>query len=539
MPNTDGIGLDRWRGDPSFMLSVAKGILVLHAVVNSTPACTISDLAKRVELPRAVVKRCVHTLQLLDYIVIADGKVLAGPRMTALAGTFFSNYPHFSDCEHILNKIRNNTGESTTLWLFDNLDALFVAGVSGKLPFCIPVWRGYRRAPPLYSNSVGRICLASLPQEQLDAYFDNTDLVPITEYTVTSKDALLEILGDVHRNGFTVGDREDDIALRSVAVPIHEQSGRTIGALALGTHPNILDLETLKAIGLPELTSASEALRGLLRPAVESGATDVVQFPPSFSQDVDQWLGDGSFMLSLARGLLVLEAAVPGTASSVSDIAALTGLSRATVRRCIYTCDQLGILRVGGGRISAGPRLAAISLAYLAAAPQLELATPILQRFRNEVGHYTSIWTYRGARPVRLARIDGPVNLVRESMWQTTPPLHSTSVGRLFLSTFSPEKFDEYLAGAEFRALTDLTITDADELRNVIAQTREQGFVIVDQELELGLVALTVPLYNFRRQVVGGLQIGVHNTMTGAKELEQRILPIAREMADSISGLLP
>lgn len=535
--------LNHWTGDPDFMLSLARGLLVLHAVARAGRQVSIAEVAARTGLSRPTARRCVHTLSALGYVRADDAGGVAGPLLASLTTAHVSSSPLISGCGPVLDRLRDQIDETASLWAFDGDEAIYVARADGGLHFRLNLQVGVRRRP-LYCTSIGRVLLAFRPQPEIDDYLVRTELAALTPRTVTSPERLREILAEIRRQGYAIGDQEAEMGLRSVTVPVRDGRGEVVAALNVGTHAAVVGLRELRSRILPRLLEAAAALSALLSVAPSERAPAAPRPSPSKrisdAARLDYWAGDPSFMVSLARGLLVLHAvAEAGRAVSVSEVAAATGLSRATARRCVYTLGALGYLQARAERSVAGPRLESLTSAYISTAPLFSGYGPILDRLHRKLEQTTALWIYDGGEAIyaahrdadRLFKINPPIG--------ARAPLYCTSAGRVFLAYRPQPEIDDYLAGAELAALTPRTVTAPERLSEMLGEVRRRGYAIADQQMELGLRSIAAPVRDGRGDVVAAIEVAVQSATTGLRAVRTEILPPLLEAAAELSALLP
>ena len=120
----------------------------------------------------------------------------------------------------------------------------------------------------------------------------------------------------------------------------------------------------------------------------------------------------------------------------------------------------------------------------------------------------------------------------------TRVPAHCTANGRVLLAALPQVEVDAWLARQRLRAFTPHTITSPERLRVEIARVRAQGHALVDQELELGLRTLSVPLRNYRGEVVAAMNLSVHAARMRPDELLDRGLPVLLQAQALLKPLL-
>ena len=117
-------------------------------------------------------------------------------------------------------------------------------------------------------------------------------------------------------------------------------------------------------------------------------------------------------------------------------------------------------------------------------------------------------------------------------------PAWSTSMGRVLLSHLSEDKLNDMLGRITMIRYTSQTVDSVPALRAELKRVRQQGYALNDQELEMGLRSIAVPLMNSQGQVQAALNVGVHAGQVTADELRSRVLPELQKAAQELSLLL-
>jgi IclR family transcriptional regulator, pca regulon regulatory protein len=245
------------------------------------------------------------------------------------------------------------------------------------------------------------------------------------------------------------------------------------------------------------------------------------------------------FVRALARGLAVIESfdGVQGSAS-LSEIAARAKLSRGTVRRALITLQSLGYLAEEAGRFSLLPRALRLGYSYLSSQPLWTLARPYVEEVHAKTGETSSLAVLDNGMIVYLLRIVASSLMHDKLTIGSRLPAYPASMGRVLLAGLSEPELDRYLRETELKQLTPLTVIDPARLRVLIAQAREDGFAVNDQEMELGLRSIAVPITAHNGAVVAALNIGSSSVRTSYVEMEKNFLPVLREAARKISDLI-
>jgi IclR family pca regulon transcriptional regulator len=255
---TPASALDVYTGDPNFMTSLARGLIVIQAFTQQSPQMTISQLSIKTGLSRAAVRRCLYTLTKLGFAGAEDGsRYSLRPRMLTLSHTYTTSNTLAAAAQPILERMSAALQESFSVATLDGEDIVYIARTQVNRVMAVDLHIGSRL--PAYCTSMGRILLAYLPAEQLEQYFAKVNLIPHTTRTITSLEKLRLILRNIRRNGYAICDQEYEVGLRSIAVPVYSTSGRVVATLNLsGNAPRISVLEMQSRFLTPLRNAASE-----------------------------------------------------------------------------------------------------------------------------------------------------------------------------------------------------------------------------------------------------------------------------------------
>jgi IclR family pca regulon transcriptional regulator len=246
-------------------------------------------------------------------------------------------------------------------------------------------------------------------------------------------------------------------------------------------------------------------------------------------------------MTSLARGLLVIQSFSPQHPQmTISQLSVKTGLSRAAVRRCLYTLTKLGFAGAeDGSRYALRPRMLTLSNTYSTSSSLSTAAQPIIERMSATLRESFSVATLDGDDIVYVARAN--VNRVMVAVdlhIGSRLPAYCTSMGRVLLAYLPSEQLEQYLARAVLTPHTTRTITSVDKLRLALRNVRRNGYALVDQELEVGLRSLAVPVYSPSGRVVATINLSGHAPRMPVFDMQTRFLPHLRNAAAELGAFL-
>ncbi|MGA8144945.1 MAG: IclR family transcriptional regulator C-terminal domain-containing protein [Candidatus Acidiferrales bacterium] len=271
---------------------------------------------------------------------------------------------------------------------------------------------------------------------------------------------------------------------------------------------------------------------------VSAGSAAIAAITPS--ADIDVFTGDPNFMTSLARGLAVIQAFSQRRHHlTISQVSTSTGLSRAAVRRCLYTLAKLGFAGSDDNRhFFLRPRILALGHSYISSMPLATAAQPVLEHISHLLHESCSIATLDGIDIVYIARANVTRIMSIDLGVGSRLPAFCTSMGRAILANLSPEEVESYLERAQFKRFTERTITSPAKLMQALRQVRREGYSIIDQELEHGLRSMAVPIQNPAGKVVAALNIGAHAQRVSIQEMQTKFLPHLRAAAQELCLLL-
>jgi IclR family pca regulon transcriptional regulator len=248
--------------DPSFMTSLARGLAVVQAFSDSRKPQTIANISQKTGIPRAAVRRCLHTLRELGYVDAELNNFSLRPKVLTLGYSYLSSTPLTVSAQPYLNEISRTLNESSSMAVLDDGEVLYVARAATSRVMSVALNTGSRL--PAYCTSLGRVMLAHLPPDQLEQYLAKTKLRAMTENTVVNQKRLREILADVRREGYAINDEELELGLRSIAVPVRGASGQVLAALNVGAQAARVSVKQLEKEFLPVLLRGAQELAILL-----------------------------------------------------------------------------------------------------------------------------------------------------------------------------------------------------------------------------------------------------------------------------------
>jgi IclR family pca regulon transcriptional regulator len=244
----------------------------------------------------------------------------------------------------------------------------------------------------------------------------------------------------------------------------------------------------------------------------------------------------GDFIGGLAKGLRVLLAFDGDHPSlTLSEAAQLTGMSAASARRCLLTLQKLGYLTSHNRRFLLRPKVLDLSAAFLSSLNIEALTDRHLSELASETDDSAAMSVLDNTDIVYLARVSIRSMLRMEAHIGSRFPAFATSMGRVLLAALPDDKLELYLRDGEFRAFTNTTVTDRDELRRIILQCRKDDYAAIEDELAYGVVSLAVPVRDSKGRVIAALNSSSHLKKIDKKKLVRERLGLVRQASAQIS----
>jgi IclR family pca regulon transcriptional regulator len=243
------------------------------------------------------------------------------------------------------------------------------------------------------------------------------------------------------------------------------------------------------------------------------------------------------YVQSLERGLAVIRAFdSEHTRMTLSEVARRAGLDRAAARRFLLTLVRLGYVQHDHDRFSLRPRVLELGFAYLSTLSLPEVAQPHMERLVSQVNESSSIAVLDDLDIVYAVRVPTRRIMSVSIAVGTRFPAYVTSMGRVLLAGLPAAELEERLQRIDLQPYTRRTIMSLDRLREELDAVREQGWAMVDQELEEGLRSIAAPIHDRADAVEAALNVSVHASRTTLDELRRRFVPLLLDTAAAIQA---
>ncbi len=239
---------------------------------------------------------------------------------------------------------------------------------------------------------------------------------------------------------------------------------------------------------------------------------------------------------SLVKGLTVIQAFNQKSPTmTLSEVANVTGFTRATSRRFLLTLVHEGYAKQEGKQFSLTAKVLNLGYSYLSSLDIWHSVKPIMQDLVERLNESCSAAVIDGEDVVYVARVATTKRLMSIAInVGTRLPAIATSMGRVLLTGLSEDELDRFLAKCNIEEYTPFTMTKPKALKAQIAQVKAQGYSMVEQELELGLTSISVPVHNRMGEVIAALNVSTHMSQTARKQILEVILPALMQAVKKI-----
>ncbi|MEV5552910.1 IclR family transcriptional regulator C-terminal domain-containing protein [Nonomuraea wenchangensis] len=246
-----GGGVDRSRVakqelGAGYLQSLARGLAVMVALGRPGGA-TLADASRATGQPRATVRRAVQALERLGYVAARGTRFVLLPKVLELGYAHLSGLPFRAVVQPHLNDLVARVHESASVAVLSGEDIVYLARRPTRRIMSVDITVGTRF--PAYATSMGRVLLADLPEERLDAIA----VKPLSSHTISTTAELRTVVRQVAADGYALVDQELEEGVRSLAVPIRDGSGRVVAAVNVATHASRATPADLVRDILPEL----------------------------------------------------------------------------------------------------------------------------------------------------------------------------------------------------------------------------------------------------------------------------------------------
>lgn len=240
---------------PAYVKSLARGLDVIKAFDSENPQMSLADVARATDMTRASSRRFLLTLEELGYVRAIGREFVLTPKVLEIGNSFISTLPFFGRVRHHLAELSVQVSESTSAAILDSSDIVIVSRVPHQRLVSVSLALGTRY--PAWMTATGRVLMATLDPEALEATLANTSFDRRTEHTVTDLEELRTLIRQAGEQGWSLSDGEIDQSLMTVAAPISD-GDRVVAAINVAAPAHRESSEEFVARVLDPLLATAE-----------------------------------------------------------------------------------------------------------------------------------------------------------------------------------------------------------------------------------------------------------------------------------------
>jgi IclR family pca regulon transcriptional regulator len=245
------------------------------------------------------------------------------------------------------------------------------------------------------------------------------------------------------------------------------------------------------------------------------------------------------YVAGLEKGLAIIEAfGICNRPLTLSEAAEITGHSRAAARRSLLTLQSLGYVQSDGKYFRLAPRVLRLGYAYVSSTTLSKIVQPTLEAVSERTRESSSLAVLDGSDVVFLARAATRRSLSNGLGLGSRLPAHCAATGRVLLAALPSEEAERRLRRMARHQLTPHTCTGIPELMTMLEEVRAQGYAVSDEEIELGLRSIAVPILDAGGQTVASMSIAASTSRRTLENMLETLLPELESVRRMLAAML-
>ncbi len=245
---------------------------------------------------------------------------------------------------------------------------------------------------------------------------------------------------------------------------------------------------------------------------------------------------------AFTKGLNVIKAFDDeDTSMTITDVAKKVDITRASARRLLLTLESESYVSQIDGFFSLTPKIIELGYSYYASLPWSDLAYQNMKKVVDSCKLSCSISIIDGTSVICIMRIPATRILSEGIHVGSRLPVAYSATGRLYMAKMKEEELYEYILKLPLKQLTKKSIIDPDILYKKILKDKNATYQIVEEEIEDGLIAIAVPIYNRDEKMIATMNISTHSSYKNIEVLKKEIIPplmkAAKDTSDAIKLL--
>ncbi|WP_156723730.1 IclR family transcriptional regulator [Streptomyces apocyni] len=214
--------------------AVTRALDILELFLEGDGTLSAPEVTRRLQLPRTTVHELLTTLAARSYLVPVPeqpGRYRLGVRTYQLGSRYAEQLDLAAEGQRVAREVAETCDETVHVAILEDTDVIYIAKVDST--HAVRMVSAAGRRLPAHCTSVGKMLLAALPADELDARLGHNELAAMTPASITDPDALRTALAEIRTRGIAVEHRESNPDVSCVAAPVRDSAGRVVAALSI------------------------------------------------------------------------------------------------------------------------------------------------------------------------------------------------------------------------------------------------------------------------------------------------------------------
>lgn len=525
---------------PEAVAPLMRGIAVLRRLTDAGGTLSLSELERATGLARSTVDRVTATLARMGYLRLDGRDATLAPRLMELGNAYLAGLRLPGLIGAHADALADELDESVSLAVADGDGIRFIHQATRRRAMSLSFRIG--DLLPAERTAPGPLFAAEWTEQDWARWRDRRTAdpedhgfpaVPPRDPAACSDD-FEERTEHAREDGWGFDDQRIEPGLIALAAPVRDPQGRMVCGVSLVSHTSRHTPRTLHDKLLPRLRTAVATMEQELReaptPEPVPGPSGLAAWTTASKQELGR-----EFIEALARGLTVLTAFGEGRDElTLTAVAEATGLARATARRALITLEHLGYVTSHERTFRLTPRVLALGFPPLSRTTLAQIAAPHLAALTKQVHDSASLALLADGDVQYVARVATRRIMSANITLGTRLPAYVTSMGRVLLADLPSAERTARLALTELVPLTPRTVTGRGELAAILDRVAQEGYALVDEELEEGLRSIAVPVRDRDGAVVAAVNVAMHSSRRSTEDIVTEVLPRLRATAAAV-----
>ncbi len=244
---------------------------------------------------------------------------------------------------------------------------------------------------------------------------------------------------------------------------------------------------------------------------------------------------------SLDRAMAVFEYLSEHQGRPLGELSAELGQSAATIYRVLVTLEGRGLVEFdpAAQHWHIGPRAFVIGARFLRRTSLVERARPVLRALMEATGETANLGVARGEAVLFVSQVETDASIRAFFPPGTLSPMHASGIGKALLAQMPPDRFRRFLATSQRERFTPHTLTEAQALRDDLAEARRRGYALDREEKTLGMRCIAAAVFDVHGEAVAGISVSGPSARMGPDDdprLPGAVRRAARDLTRALGG---